>query len=90
MSVKVALAILSVVVANAHAQRTCVCTATWGGGDVNLRAGPGTGFGIIATVPVSQCYDYTGSSSSQPDGTWYEIEYSITQVRKEELTWLLH
>ena len=80
MLVKVILAVLSLMIANAHA-RICVCTATLTGGDVNLRSGPGTGMPIFATVPVSQCYDYTGTSSSQHDGDWYEIKYNITQVR---------
>ncbi len=58
MSVKVVLAVIYLMIANAHA-RICVCTATLKGGDVNLRSGPGTGMKyIVATVPVSRCYDY--------------------------------
>lgn len=44
--------------------------------DVNVRSGPGTGYGVIGTLYRGNTADYTGTSRTDGSGMkWYQINY---------------
>jgi hypothetical protein len=51
--------------------RTCVCGATWGGGDVNIRSCASTSCAVLGLMSPGECYDYVATTD-----VWYEIDYN--------------
>jgi hypothetical protein len=50
--------------------RTCICGATSGGGDVNVRTCPDTTCTVLGLISPGDCFDYLGT-----EGIWFRITY---------------
>jgi uncharacterized protein YgiM (DUF1202 family) len=63
--------LLTALVAQAAA-RTCVCGATSGGGQVNVRSCATTSCAVVGSLNPGQCADWQANH----DASWYRITYS--------------
>ena len=64
--------VLSVVMAAVMLFCTCAFADVLTTGNVNLRSGPGTGYGVIATIPEGKRLPYLGDDGN---GSWYNVMY---------------
>ena len=51
--------------------RTCVCVATSGGGDLNIRACPDTTCAVLGVESPGSCFTWTQTSNG-----WHEFNYN--------------
>jgi len=65
---KVLIVLLSLVAG--AAARTCVCGATWGGGEVNVRSCASTNCAVLGAISPGECYDWISN-----DGVWRRINF---------------
>ena len=68
----ITLAVGLVALVSSVSARTCVCVATSGGGEVNIRSCPDTTCTILGAGAAGDCFDYLGANS----GVWHNIEYN--------------